>query len=413
MIVAMCTRPGFCDRDAIALLFKYARDIEGQTEARRVLHICASATRFFPDYATIAMQTMSVVIPHANSQQLQEDCRDTYLNCCDPKYPFTTRCCAAVMADLLPYAHETSVEMCSKHFNFVCALAPHCPSGLKLLVQDELNWRPILAKAMFVAEKLMEEPLTNDGVDMLSRIACRWPENAVESGIIVPLVDNGMALPTSLLDALWIDEPVESVGHLLLYLVKYGQMPDNGSDLLAYILTRERVQTRLVYVRQLVVELPPLLLWPPCGSFDCAHAGVTQFVCSDGFCTVLTAHLVRHCLYFKAKESRVPVLKNISRNYTTATLEAFRDMLYEDALPHGAPLVELATFCDIMCNTRHACMAIQALSKIDFWTAYDLGKSWAGTQRFLARAAWYQLETLVKCSRISEIAHMVAGAHNN
>jgi len=403
IVAKMCTRGGHCNRGTLALLLKYADHIVGQTEARRVLHVCASATKFVPDDAVVAMRIMGIVLPHVNSHALDEDAFTVFLDCCGPEYPWSTRCRAASLAAAQP------ARTCQSHFRDICALAPDCPAALLLLAETDGDWIHDVEKAMHVAGQLMTSQLTITGLDLLASIAGRWPDEAMDNSVLVPLIADDRPLPHALLEDLWIDTHVRNEQHLLVYLSKYGTPPVNGGRLLANVYKYFSVDTRLVYVQELSIGRTTLSLWPPCGSFGEAHAGVTRFVCSDGDCTVLTAHLVRHCLYFKAQESRVPVLKTIARECTTATLEAFRDMLYEDVLPAAAPLVELATFCDIMCNTRHACMCIRELARQDFWAAYDLGKSWAGTRPFIVRAAWDQLDKLVKCSRMAEIADMVAG----
>lgn len=403
IVAKMCTRPGHCNRNTLALLLRYALHVQGQTEARRVLHTCSSATQFVPDQACVAMQTMARVVAYVNSATAVRDCFDTYMDCCSPSYPFTVRSCAAALACLMVEVPH------SDSFHDIASLAPRCHSALELLGKMEDAWLPIADKAILVAHHLMTTTLTREDLDMLGRIAQRWPDEAVDNAVLVPLVANNRPLPQALFADLWLDTRVRNEQHLLVYLVKYGVPPDNGAPFLANVLKYSSVDTRGVYVQELSAGRTPLSLPSAHGAFDEAHTGVTQFVCSDGTTDILTAHLVRCCLYFKGEMSRVPVLQTIAKECTIDTLEAFRHMLYYDHLPDAAPLIQLASFCDVMCNTRHMCMAIQALAAEDFWAAYDLAKDWPGTRPFLARAAWEQLHSLAKCSRMGEVADMVAG----
>jgi len=297
----------------------------------------------------------------------------------------------------------------SDSFHDIASLAPRCHSALELLDKMEDAWLPIADKAIFVAHHLMTTTLTREGLDMLACIAQRWPDEAVDNAVLVPLVANNRPLPKALFTDLWIDTRVRNEQHLLVYLAKYGVPPDNGAPFLANVLKYSSVDTRGVYVQELSGQRTPLSLPRAHEAFDEAHTGVTQFVCSDGTTGILTAHLVRHCAYFTGEMARVPVLATIAKECTIDTLQAFRHTLYYDALPGAAPLIQLASFCDLMCDTRHMCMVIQALANEDFWAAYDLAKDWAGARPFLARAAWDQLDSLVKCSRMGEIADMVAG----
>ena len=402
IVAKMCTRPGHCNQNTVHLLFKYAACIRGQTESRRVLHVCSSATCFIPSVATVAMQTMAMVLERVNSFALEHETFDAYIDCCSPSHPFSTRCCAAALACIMDFVPRAC------KFRDIATLAPRCNSALQLLATMEETWMLLSDQAIFVAQQLMTVDLSQHALSMLERIAEKWPDDSVDNGIIVSLVAHDKPVPPALLSGIWTDTHVRNEQHLLVYLVKYGTLPYNGARLLANVLKFFSVDTRGIYARELsCASFAPL--WPPCGLFDSAHTGATRFVCSDGDCTVLTAHLVRHCLYFRAPESRMPVLKTIAKDYTVATLEAFRDMLYADALPANAPLVGLATFCDTVCNTRHACMAVEALAKQDYWMAYDLANDWAGAHAVLKPAAWSQLGMLVRCSRIGEIADMVAG----
>ena len=167
---------------------------------------------------------------------------------------------------------------------------------------------------------------------------------------------------------------------------------------------------RVVYAREIQPRLADMP-WPAAlAPFDDSSTGCTHFSSRDGTSVrMLTAHLRRYCGYFRCEQADTSRFS--ATEWTSDELLAFRDLLYYDRLPDGASLGRVAVLADLLCDVRHTCMCVHRLARQDYWLAYDLASDWPAVRPWLVSAAHDQLDRLVVCSRIADIADMVAGVH--
>ena len=95
---------------------------------------------------------------------------------------------------------------------------------------------------MYLAAQLMTSQLTRDGLDILAIIAGRWPDEAVDNSILVPLIADGRRLPTALMEDLWLDTRVRNEQHLYLRQPGYGTSYLSGKIQIEELLAEEAIQ---------------------------------------------------------------------------------------------------------------------------------------------------------------------------
>ena len=399
-VLSMCIDPNL-DPGRICLLLRYSRFLRGARPRlrERVADMCILATRFLPSHAFCALDIM-------DQTMLPEKCLATYLACIGNQYGMATRCRGARLARQV---ESSDTYVITRNFDALVALAPHCDDALGLL--DKVAGEFTLGRALQVTKSLMLGSATHKGVLMLVDIARRWPAEAVDCGVLVPILARGMTLGASVVRLAVSSAPVLNEHRLLVYMFKYGCPPASQPHLLSNVLKHFSVAARVVYAdhfdayAEARVDLPE-----PLGPLDEAHSGCIDFVCQAGTdVRMLLAPLVRHCGYFRPDKARLRM--NLTGEYTEEQLKLFRHLVYYDRMAKmtDADLCRVTALADMLCDTRHVCMCVAMLVRVDFWMAYDLAKDFRGATPWLQHGARDQLKQLVKCSRIAEIADLVAG----
>lgn len=406
-VAEMCVRGGAMDVLDITLLAKYARCVQAARMCVRqlVVRMCINATRFLPSHVDVALQIISTV---SRDLGAAVEYFGAYLWCISDVYPLATRVLAAQLAADSPASGDNRRYAISAHVVDLTRLAPHSDPALCMLTEVDIMDNEV--PALRLAGELLRSRPSDTGLDMLAEIGSEWPDAAIDLGVLVPLRMHDMRIPDAMLSVLATDVP-RNEQHLLAYLMVYGSVPSSACRLFSNVLQCFAVETRVVYALEISPRLDELA-WPEAlAAFDESYAGCTVFTARDETeVRILTAHVRRHCQYFRCDQADTSQFR--AAECTTDDLLAFRDLLYYDRVPDSRDLEHLgrvATLADLLCDTRHTCMCVSRLARQDYWLAYDLAKGWPAVRPWLIDSAHVQLERLVRCSRIVEIADMVAG----
>lgn len=414
-VAEMCMRQGRLDATTIRLLHRYSVVLRGGPSCTRdrAIRMCSSATRFLSSHAYSALQIISNATQgDRNSGTLP---LRTYLGCMGPGYPLATRRLAAALVSLP--VERPPPALVAASFDDLAAIAPWSDDAVDLLILTTEYWIRQGHRAMQLLDTLLERDPSAVALDLICEITDQLPDEAVDHGAALPMVNHGIALPDAVMRSARHGVAPRNEHHLLVYLVKFGCPPPSCQTLLKNVLRTFPVDARVVYVSEMhgMNRYRDAILPAAVGAFNEQLHGCTVLVSSEGTeVPVLTAHLARYCGYFNAPLGQQDRNTGIARDFTAAQIRMFKNMLYYDNMPQLIPsacgraqLMKVAALADMLCDARHACMCVFDVALGDFWAAYDLAKEWHRAVPVLAAAARRQLPQLVRCSRLAEIVDIV------
>ena len=409
-VLVMCIRNNSLTASTAALLSKYShcvRDVPRPLRAR-VVRLCTMALRYLPEHAYTVLDAIDQ-LDHPD-QGLLDQC----IACFHPRFPLNVRRMAmAVVARMSsPLLVDGALVLSFPHVkDMVTKYDEVAPALMSRIAHADSDYRDYAIQACIAAGNY-----TRPAVDLVYQVVDRGGVNyAIAIGGMELILKAGNELPGRVMKLITTNRDVTCRDDLLVYLVKYGVVPYGAHEIWAHVLRDCTVQTKSLYVRYLdtVAAAQPAEA-PALKPLNEAHVGCISIVTSGGqSVTMLLCMLARHADVFDrahawgqsdtftvlAEEHTVLALRDHVYYFDTARTD---DYSAEDAR-------ELAVLADMIGARAILDRAMYRLAVYDFWQAYDMMNEWGYVGSMIRQAAIEQLGTLVRCSRMAEIASMVAG----
>lgn len=406
-VLRQCVRNNSLTPATAALVQKYAtRHVADDKLRDRVLRVCVLALRYLPSHAVAVLEAI-YRFDDFDRQDVAEAC----VACTAPSFPLNVRTLAMHVV-----ACMTSRYCCD-------ALRASFADVCDLVTQESVTAPALLARAAGDDVDLIRRAIaccvlagncTRPAVDMALDVADEQPALAVDIGAIQIILKAGHELPDNVMAACRATRPVASRHELLVYLAKFGVVPPGAERIWAYVLGSCTIKTKVLYVRYLderaQLEMPPVSLPPFCEK----HTGCVRLVPADGEgVPVLLSMLARHASMFDRAHAWGQT-DTFHVQCSQDTAEKLRDVVYYYALvdmsdwdvDDARGVVGLA---DMIGARAVLYLVLHRMATLDFWAAWDMTHEWFDTAPVLRRAAVQQLPMLVRCSRMHEIAALVAG----
>lgn len=406
-VLRMCVHRNRLTAGTAALVRMYAdpHDVS-HTVRTRVLRVCVLALQFLKRHAFTVLDAIYRFEP--DTQELMDAC----VACIDASYPFNVRSLAMLVVARMtsPLLSDTALYARFKQVaDMVTSSSTTAPALLARIAGQNVT---LLQKATTACAR--EGNFTRPAVDMALDLAKLQPALAVACGAVQIMLHAEHQLPRSVLMTCAESRPVRTRHELLVYLVKFGTVPPGAERIWAYVLSQCTVDVKVMYANLLnTAHLRPLPR-PQLPAFCNQHVGCIRVFTADGTCVpVLLSLLARHATMF-GRAFAWGQADTFHVQSTRSVVEKMRDLVYYfDNVDMAAYTLDdvrhLVALADMIGARAILHLVLHKMAILDFWVAWDMTHEWPGTADVLRLAAQQQLPTLVRCSRMREIALAVAG----